>query len=202
MFTNAPQTEERIAIAIDPDPGARDVRAVCEYMTVLLDGPGVKDADDLYVVYTQSGGEYTVDAREGACECPDAQFNLGEDELCKHARRVAIIRRERAFPLVEVGEVDDALGEHVEGGLTAADLRDPDVETHIVDAVQDRADDAGTAAPPRAMTDGGQNLAPRTSLIEGERPLECNCSPVAEDLPCWFCWEAGFRLPNPDVTDG
>ncbi|MFC6823789.1 hypothetical protein [Halopelagius fulvigenes] len=47
-------------------------------MTVLSNGPNVEDADDLYCIASQSGSSYTVDARTGTRDCPDATHNLGE----------------------------------------------------------------------------------------------------------------------------
>lgn len=38
--------------------------------------------------------------------------------------------------------------------------------------------------------------------VEAARPDDCDCSPLAEDLPCWPCFRAGFHAPNPEVTDG
>ncbi|MFC6823494.1 hypothetical protein [Halopelagius fulvigenes] len=176
MQNNESDAVEGIALTTDPEP--RDVRAVTEYMTVLPNGPRVEDADDLYCVVSQSGGEYTVDARTGACDCPDATHNL-DDELCKHARRVAIIRGERPFPAVPVADVDDQIGIHVRGGLTLATL-------------------TGSDTPRRLVADGGR-VEPREPLTPGERPPECDCSPYAEELPCFPCYRAGFRSPA-DVT--
>jgi len=70
----------------------RAVRALTEYMTVLETAP------DVYGVTTQSGSEYTVDARDGRCTCPDAQYNLDDGEQCKHEFRVAYATAERAVP--------------------------------------------------------------------------------------------------------
>ena len=32
-----------------------------------------------------------------------------------------------------------------------------------------------------------------------ERPDDCDCSPLFEDLPCWPCYRDGFKDPNPDA---
>lgn len=50
---------------------------------------------------------YTVDAREGRCECPDQQYNLEGDERCKHylAARLAT-SDEWPAPWDVVGDLD------------------------------------------------------------------------------------------------
>ena len=78
-------------------------------MTVLQDAPGV------YSVTTQSGSEYTVDAREGRCTCSSAQYNLSAGEQCKHELRVAFATGERAIPAwADTDAVDEQLGVHVD----------------------------------------------------------------------------------------
>jgi len=66
-------------------------RALTECHTVIY------ESGDTYSVTSQSGREYTVDARDGHCDYPDAQYNLIGDDLCKHALRVAVVRGERAI---------------------------------------------------------------------------------------------------------
>jgi len=59
----------------------------------------VEESDDgLFTVTGESGNEYTVDADSGACTCPDAEYNLSDEERCKHARRVAFRVGDRAIP--------------------------------------------------------------------------------------------------------
>jgi hypothetical protein len=39
---------------------------------------------------------------------------------------------------------------------------------------------------------------------DANRPDDCDCAPVLADggLPCWPCYRAGFRSPNPaEVAD-
>ncbi|MFB6087497.1 MAG: hypothetical protein ABEJ85_03160, partial [Haloarculaceae archaeon] len=51
----------------------------------------------------------------GACECPDAEYRNPEGG-CKHVRRVEIARGERPVPAgVAPEDVDDQLGQHVDG---------------------------------------------------------------------------------------
>lgn len=55
-------------------------RALTELMAIEQAAPG------MFVVRTNSGGEYTADLAEGRCTCPDFE-NRGE--FCKHLFRVA-----------------------------------------------------------------------------------------------------------------
>lgn len=98
--------------AHDHDLDARDARALTEYMTVLDDLGRARDADGLYVVVSQSGSEYLVDADTGACECPDAEYR---DMRCKHVRRVAFATGARPIPTwTDRDALDDQLGAHVD----------------------------------------------------------------------------------------
>ncbi len=92
----------------------RDADALTRYMTVLDEhDERVRGADDLYLVVSDSGRTYLVDARGGACECPDARYRGVE---CIHRRRVAFATGERPIPAwIDLDRVDDRIGEHVEG---------------------------------------------------------------------------------------
>jgi len=70
---------------IGPEP--RTLRALTETMSVLSEIGRAKGADDLYLVVSESGREYLVDARDWSCECPDATHR---NVRCKHQRRVAL----------------------------------------------------------------------------------------------------------------
>ncbi len=95
------------------DLDERDVRALTEYMTVLADVGQVAGAEDMYVVTTESGSEYTVDLRHGSCTCPDAEYR---DVRCKHIRRAEFATGRRPIPeWVDADGVNDRLGEHVDG---------------------------------------------------------------------------------------
>ncbi|MFC7155178.1 SWIM zinc finger family protein [Halomarina halobia] len=87
MNTNATTAEERTDLDLELDP--RDVRALTDYLLV------VENAPDVYLVYGEGGDEYTVDARTGACTCPDHEYR---GVTCKHARRVAFETGARAVP--------------------------------------------------------------------------------------------------------
>ena len=120
----------------------RDVRALVEKITVLPDIGEARGAEDLFVVVSESGKQYTVDARHDSCSCPDAEYR---DKTCKHQRRVAFATGARPIPTwVNVDVVDPRLGEFVDGGPVAADggVVDltPDQETIVDD--QEDADSA------------------------------------------------------------
>jgi hypothetical protein len=129
MSTKTPNANEGIDAETETDLDARDARALTEYMSVLPEG------GDMYTVVGQHGGTYTVDAREGRCTCPDAEYNLDDDERCKHQRRVAYATGAEAVPAwVDTEAVDDQLGEHVDGGpqVVATDggrLQRPETDT-------------------------------------------------------------------------
>lgn len=154
---------------------ARDVRALTEYMTVLEDVGEARDAPGLYTVVGQNGGTYTVDARTGACTCPDARHNLpdGDRETCKHRARVAFATGERTVPAwADRSAVDPDLGRHVAGGPRVA------------------AADGGEIVSTDADGDGE---------LDDARPDDCDCAPFMADdgLPCWPCYRDGFDEPNP-----
>ena len=65
--------------SIDPEPRTR--RALEQYLTVLDDVGRAKGADGLFLVVSQSGKEYLVDALAGRCECKDHEYRGVE---CKH----------------------------------------------------------------------------------------------------------------------
>ena len=93
------ETSSTAAAAFADAVDERDCRALTETMFVRRDAP------DLYEVRTTSGGEYTVDAREPACTCPDFQYR---DVACKHIRRVRLETGDRDVDEL-AGEIDAAL---------------------------------------------------------------------------------------------
>lgn len=89
-----------------------DARALSQYLTVLDDIGRVRGAPNLYLVVSQSGSEYLVDARGGACECPDHEYR---DRICKHIRRVEFATGRRDVPdFIDDAAVDEQLGLHVD----------------------------------------------------------------------------------------
>lgn len=156
------------------EPDERDVRALTEYLTVLEDVGRAADADDLYLVVSQSGENYLVDARDGGCGCPDARYR---DMQCKHARRVAFATGERPIP-AGVDGVDEQLGEHTDATPQVA------------------ATDGG--ADVIVAGDGAEILGGDDVQEPGDdRPDDCQCWDADGDLPCWPCYRDGFEEPNP-----
>lgn len=97
----------------------RDVRALTSCLTVLPEYGRAAGADGLFMVVSDSGKEYLVDAHEGACECADYEYRAPAGG-CKHVRRVAFATGERPIPEgVSSDAIDDLLGHHVEGGPNA-----------------------------------------------------------------------------------
>lgn len=148
----------------------RDVRALTEKMTVLPEG------GELYAVVTESGSEYTVDAREKRCTCPDARHHDPEGG-CKHLRRVQYATGDKALPKwADTDAVDSLLGQHTDG------------------------------SPMVAVADGGDVIVAGddAEILDGEdddeedgRPENCDCGLWNADsgLPCWPCYREGFREP-------
>jgi hypothetical protein len=107
MSTKTPNDHEPVEL------DDRTERALTQYLSVLDDVGRAKGAEDLYLVVSESGKEYLVDRRTGACECPDHEHRRPEGG-CKHRRRVAFATGEKPVPS-DVEDVDPQLGEHVDG---------------------------------------------------------------------------------------
>ena len=87
--------------SVQPEVEPRTLRAITQTFSVLPNIGRAKGADDLYLVVSQSGKEYLVDARDWACECPDATHR---DVRCKHQRRVSLYTGE-----LDIDELEDQL---------------------------------------------------------------------------------------------
>ena len=145
----------------------RAVRALSERMSVL------PESADLYTVVGEHGSTYTVDLRDGVCECPDS---LHRGTECKHQIRTRAATGRLAIPgWVDRSAVDPLLGAHVaetprlvatDGGAVVG------AETDDVD--DDRLDDC-----------------------------ECSLALASEGLPCWPCFRDGYETPAPeDLEEG
>ena len=170
MQTNDTAALERAVTDGSTDLQKRDVRALTEYMTVLPLG------GELYSVTTQSGSEYSVDALEARCTCPDKQHNLEDGELCKHERRVRFATGKWVIPgWADTEAIDSQLGEHVSGTPRVA------------------ATDGGTAEVLQRDDDSDKRR---------RRPDDCDCGDWNDgaELPCWPCYRDGFEFPNPEVN--
>lgn len=111
--------------------GKRTIRAAEEPMTVVAIAPEMyrvhtapDDNDDLDV--------YVVDEREGACECPDHQYNTPTGG-CKHRRRVQMTTGERDIPLGADIDTDSQLVHqfkyYVSRGLDGLGYSDADIDS-------------------------------------------------------------------------
>ena len=58
------------------------------------------------------------------------------------------------------------------------------------------------SAEPTVKADGGVTFEAESNLSD-ERPDDCDCTPLMEDLSCWSCYRDGFEEPNPhpEVSD-
>lgn len=177
MTTDAPARLEARAID-DRRIDERDERALQQFLTVLSETGRARNADDLFLVVSESGSEYLVDAREQRCECPDHELRRVR---CKHLRRVAFATGERPVPAGVEG-LDDQLGQHLE----ATPCRPAtDGGTEIIEA----GDDAEILKESEDSDDG--------------RPEDGTCDADDLDVACWPCYAAGFAFDNPaDVETG
>jgi hypothetical protein len=69
-------------------------------------------------------------------------------------------------------------------------------------AIREPVLEAATAEP-AMRADGGVTVESGESDHSNERPDDCDCSPLFEELPCWPCYRDGFEEPNPcpEVSD-
>jgi hypothetical protein len=107
--------------SIDIKPRLR--RALEEPLSVVsVDGTPICGDVSIVSVESHSGESYTVDVREGRCDCPDAQYNLGDDQRCKHQIRAEIALGRSPVPVraAETVDVDGVLGEHTDATLQFA----------------------------------------------------------------------------------
>jgi hypothetical protein len=129
--------------SIDINPRLR--RALEEPLSVVsTEGTPVDGDASIVSVESHTGESYTVDVREGRCNCRDAQYNLGDDQRCKHQIRAEIALDRSPVPVraAETVDVDPVLGEHTDACLqfVAADGGLIDGETgELLEDDNDRA---------------------------------------------------------------
>jgi len=106
-----------MAAATDVDVlDRRDADALTRAMTVLDDVGRARGARGLYVVVSDSGRSYLVNADSGACNCDDA-FYRNPGGGCVHYRRVQYALGEREIPeWANRDRVDPQLGQQIDGG--------------------------------------------------------------------------------------
>jgi len=163
-------TDEKVTNAEDTethDLDERTERALTEYLTVT---PSDEGDEHTVEVHSQSGETYLVDAVEGTCLCPDAEYNLDDETPCKHARRSRFALGLEAVPVgaAETLDVDPSLG-----CGTDADLRFAASDGGVVEA----GDDA------EVLTDGGETE-------------ECDECAELSGLGCFECYmrERGYTV--------
>ena len=167
----------------------RAARALTEKMTVLPEMGRAEGADGLYLVVTESGSEYLVDARTGACECPDYQYREPEDG-CKHIHRVAYATGEASIPAwVDTDAIDSHLGIRTD----ATPLEDSRATVPVSDESENAARaDGGTRTEKGAEQDETPGL-PATgptytyhrepAHVGGARYLRCTGCGIESVLP-------------------
>ena len=159
------------------DLSRRAVRALTQKMTVLPDTGRVKDAADLYLVVSESGAEYLVDAREGVCECPDYQHRKPE-KGCKHIQRIGYATGTTQIPeWVNPAEIDSQLGAQTNAtvAVSPAPSSDRELETE-------------TALEQPFQTDGGTTTESGDSEKCPNGDARCD-GPDGDELPCFPCFE-------------
>jgi len=150
----------------------RTVRALTEVMSVLPDQPEVKGADEMFLVVSESGSEYTVDLRLGSCTCPDAQHR-DPDGGCKHLRRCRIETGREPVPAwADRDAMDDGLGQHVETGPTMTD--------------------GGSMAVSEGQPQGTDDDE------SDDEDSECQCDDLPDGVPCWPCYRDGAAFERGD----
>jgi len=97
---------------------------------------------------------------------------------------------------------------HVEGGIPfsctcpAFEYQDGPCKHMVSVAIREPVLEA-VSAEPTLKTDGGVTVEEGESKHSNERPDDCDCTPLMEELPCWPCYRDGFEGPNPhaEVSD-
>ena len=51
------------------------------------------------------------------------------------------------------------------------------------------------SAEPTVKADGGVTVEADTTDDADDRPDDCDCTPLMDDLPCWPCYREGFEYP-------
>ena len=95
---------------------------------------------------------------------------------------------------------------HLEGGIPsdctcpAFEYREGSCKHQVAVAIREPVLEA-VSAEPRMKADGGVTVEPEEPNHSNERPDDCDCSPLFEELPCWPCYRDGFKEPNPHVEE-
>ena len=109
--------------AATPSPlTKREARALTERLFVTTNAPEVEGADEMFVVYNEAGGRYTVDLRTTSCQCRDHQYRCASVEgmHCKHVHRVLFRTGAKQVPeWIDRSRVDPVLSDRLEDNATA-----------------------------------------------------------------------------------
>jgi hypothetical protein len=162
-------------------------------MTVLPETGRAEDADNLYLVVTEGGSEYLVDAHTGVCECPDYQHREPEGG-CKHLHRVAYATGETPVPAwTDVDAIDSHLGLCTDATL----LEDSQVAASPSNGSENAARaDGDTRTEKGAQADaGGDLLATDPSYTYHREPAHVG---GARYVRCTGCGVESV-LPKPDT---
>jgi hypothetical protein len=96
---------------------------------------------------------------------------------------------------------------HVEGGIPS-DCTCPAFEyqagacKHMLSiAIREPLLEA-VSAEPTVKADGGLTVEKEEADHSDERPEDCDCSPLFDELPCWPCYRDGYEEPNPNAGEG
>jgi hypothetical protein len=119
MSTN--ETSGQDCIDIEP----RTERALTECMTVLPNHGRAAGAPGLFIVVGENDENdqtYLADTRSNTCECGDDEYNLDDQEACKHVRRAEIAAGDRPVPADVLGdiEIDSTFGAQVDASAKFA----------------------------------------------------------------------------------
>ncbi|KOX94161.1 hypothetical protein AMS69_05545 [Haloarcula rubripromontorii] len=89
---------------------------------------------------------------------------------------------------------------HVEGGIPsdcscpAFEYREGSCKHQVAVVIREPVLEA-VSAKPTLKADGGVAVEASESDHSDERPDDCDCSPLFEELPCWPCYRDGFEEP-------
>lgn len=121
------------------------------------------------------------------------------------------------FTLLDSGEVEVVNSSHeepaehtytvsVEGGIPfnctcpAWEYQDGSCKHMVAVAIREPLLEA-VSAEQTLKADGGVTVEAGEADHSDERPDDCDCSPLFEELPCWPCYRDGFEEPNPNVGE-
>ncbi|WP_255681503.1 hypothetical protein [Natrinema sp. SYSU A 869] len=167
----------------------REAKALTEIMTVLGDLPAVQDNSNRYSVTTESGREYHVHVVEGTChkkngeECPDQEYNLDDNDVCKHVHRARYAVGFKEIPeWIDEDAIDDDLGVFVPTKHDESDTADADTLTG-----RKAATDGGVSV--REVATDAEVLEDESDPWEGPFPeVDKYDHPTGEDyVRCWDC---------------